>query len=79
MKNEKFKNMFKPRIKLHKMETREEEGFDVKFANTGRLKNSAIPYMPRILNIEEKLLTKKRKNTESKKKSTEKKKNWLIL
>ena len=67
LKNEKVKNMFKPRIKIHKMETREEEGFDVKFANTGRLKNSAIPYMQRILNIEENILSKKRKNTESNK------------
>ena len=32
------------------MENRNEEKYMVKYANTDRLKNSAIPYMQRMLN-----------------------------
>ena len=34
------------------MKIRNNEKFDVKFANTERLKKSSIPYMQRILNLE---------------------------
>ena len=48
------------------MKTREEELFDVKFAHTGRLKKSTIPYIQRMLNHEDIGKTKKRKNKELK-------------
>ena len=32
------------------MKNRNTEKYDVKYANTGRLKNSAIPYMQRLIN-----------------------------
>ena len=38
------------RSKIHTMENRNEEKYVVKYANTDRLKNSAIPYMQRMLN-----------------------------
>ena len=46
--------MFPIKDKTHNMLTRGEEYFDVKFAHTGRLKDSAIPYMQKILNNDEK-------------------------
>ena len=49
-KSEKSKEMFPVRIKDHQMEIRNEEKFLVQHANTERLKNSAIPYMQRLLN-----------------------------
>ena len=64
LKNDKVKDIFKPRIKTHNMKTREEELFDVKFAHTGRLKKSTIPYIQRMLNVEDIEKTKKRKNKE---------------
>ena len=42
--------MFPERKKLHKMEKREEETFQVNHANTERLKKSSIPFMQRKLN-----------------------------
>ena len=35
------------------MKTRNEESYVVNHANTGRLKQSAVPYLQRILNLEE--------------------------
>ena len=49
-KNNKSKEMFPLRQKIHEMETREEEKYEVQHANTERLKNSAIPYMQRLMN-----------------------------
>ena len=43
------------------MKTREEEMFDVKFANTKRVKKSTIPYIQRMLNQDK---TQKRKSVE---------------
>ena len=42
--------MFPVRDKDHSMNMRNQEYFEVKFANTERLKNSAIRPMQRILN-----------------------------
>ena len=53
--------MFPTNLKTHKMSTRDEESFDVKFAHTGRLQNSAIPYMQRLLNKDEKIQPQNRK------------------
>ena len=50
LKNDKTKGMFPLRSKIHTMENRNEEKYVVKYANTDRLKNSAIPYMQRMLN-----------------------------
>ena len=64
LKNDKTKSMFPIKDKTHNMLTREEEYFDVKFAHTGRLRDSAIPYMQRMLNKDEKfkeIPSKKRK------------------
>ena len=52
--------------KEHQMNLRKEEQYKIDFANTNRLKKSSIPYMQRLLNIEEQLTkeqnSKKRKN-----------------
>ena len=53
--------MFPTNLKTHKMSTRDEESFDVKFAHTGRLQNSAIPYMQRLLNKDEQVQTQNKK------------------
>ena len=47
---EKTSSMCLANLKTHEMNTRDEESFDAKFAHTGRLQNSAIPYMQRLLN-----------------------------
>ena len=54
-KNKKTEKMFPVREKIHDMDKRNEEHFQVDFANTNRLKNSAIPSMQRMLNIDHKL------------------------
>ena len=46
--------MFPMNKKQHDMETRQEEKFNVQFANTNRLKNSPIIYMQKLLNENEK-------------------------
>ena len=56
----KHKISLKKKIKKHKMKTKNCEKFSVKHALTDRLKDSAIPYMQRLLNSE------KRKNTKKK-------------
>ena len=50
LKKSKTKSMFPVREKNHNMNIRTEEHFQVDFANTERLKKSAIPSMQRILN-----------------------------
>ena len=52
LENKKTRNMFQVREKLHVMNVRNEEHFEVNFANTKRLKMSAIPNMQRILNTD---------------------------
>ena len=52
--NPRAKNMFQVKKHFHPMKIRNNEKFDVKFANTERLKKSSIPYMQRILNSENK-------------------------
>ena len=42
--------MFPVKEVIHPMEVRKCEKFEVNYANTGRLTDSAIPYMQRILN-----------------------------
>ena len=53
LQNEKTKDMFQVKSKNHAMNMRNTEEFQVEFANTDRLKNSAIPYMQRLLNAEQ--------------------------
>ena len=50
IKSEKTQNMFPKREKEHAMKARNEEKYHVQHAKTSRLKNSAIPYMQRLLN-----------------------------
>ena len=52
LENPKTKNIFPIRDKVHVMEKRNQEPFEVSFANTERFKRSSIPYMQRILNCE---------------------------
>ena len=49
----KLQYMFPLNNKNHQMETRNTEKYDVQFANTARLQNSAIIYMQRLLNENE--------------------------
>ena len=53
VKSQKFQNLFPLRVKEHAMEIRDEEKYCVQHANTDRLKNSTIPYMQRLLNMNE--------------------------
>ena len=48
--NLRAKSMFPVKEVIHPMEVRKCEKFEVNYANTGRLTDSAIPYMQRILN-----------------------------
>ena len=50
LKSDKMKQLFTKNSKIHPMETRNEERYDVDFAKTGRLQNSPIIYMQRLLN-----------------------------
>ena len=50
LRNEKMKYLFPQNKKVHQMETRFEETFEINHANTERLKNSPIIYMQRLLN-----------------------------
>ena len=53
-------DLFPVNDKIHKMKTRDDDKYKVKFANTGRLKNSSIISMQNMLNENEK--NKNRKN-----------------
>ena len=55
LKHPKLKQIFPLNDKNHSMETRNEETYAVQFANTSRLKNSAILYMQRLLNEDNKI------------------------
>ena len=50
LNNEKMKHLFQPNKKVHTMETRFQEEYEVNLAKTERLKNSPIIYMQRLLN-----------------------------
>ena len=50
LKNEKVKDIFPVKKKLHDMKLRQNEKFLVKKINTERYKKSAIPYMVQLLN-----------------------------
>ena len=52
IKNEKVKNMFTRNVSKHNMKKRKQKVFKVPQANTERYKNSAIPYMTKLLNKE---------------------------
>ena len=52
-KHPKLKHMFPLNNKNHQMITRDEEKYMVQFANTARLQNSAVLYMQRLLNENE--------------------------
>ena len=51
LKNIKTKKMFQERKKVHKMNLRNKEKYEVAHANTVRLQMSAIPTMTRHLNL----------------------------
>ena len=51
--NEKTENMFPEANKIHQMETRKPEKYQVQHANTQRLNKSAVIYMQRLLNENE--------------------------
>ena len=51
--NERSNDIFKKTEKIHRMITRNEEIYDVKYAKTERLKKSTIPYLQRLLNSDE--------------------------
>ena len=50
LKNEKMKSLFPKNEKSHDMKTRCPEKYEVKYANTERLRNFPILYMQRLLN-----------------------------
>ena len=52
--NEKTENIFKKNKKKHKMKTKNPNKYEIQHAYTSRFKNSAIPYMRRLLNLENK-------------------------
>ena len=50
LRNEKMKKLFKENPKLHEMETRNKEKYEITHARTSRFKKSPIIYMQRLLN-----------------------------
>ena len=54
LRNEKASKMFPINHKNHSMKTRNKEIYRVQHANTERLKNSALIYMQKLLNQENK-------------------------
>ena len=58
IKNQKLYDLFPQKEKIHNMETRNNEKFELTFANTNRLKNSNIPTMQAYLNDDERLTKK---------------------
>ena len=52
--------MFPKREKEHLMQNRNSEKYEVQSAKTNRLKNSAIPYMQRLLNNQNEDLRKRK-------------------
>ena len=62
--NMRVKSLFPEKIKVHTMATRDEEHYQVKHANTGRLMKSAVPFMQRLLNLEENNQQKRKASNE---------------
>ena len=58
LKNEKVKHFFKENYKLHRMNTRSKNIFKIRKSKTKRFEQSAIPYMARLLNDEQKRKSK---------------------
>ena len=52
-RNPKMKNMFLEAIKIHQMETRKPEKYQVQDANAERLNKSAVIYMQNLINENE--------------------------
>ena len=50
--NPRVNNIFSKKKTEHGMDLRKNGKYEVKFAKTNRLKNSSVPYMPRILNTD---------------------------
>ena len=50
LRNEKMKELFKENPKIHEMETRNKEKYEIIHARTSRFKKSSIIYMQRLLN-----------------------------
>ena len=50
LKNEKLKNIFPKKLKLHKMSQRKTNIFKIKITMKKRYQQSAIPYMTKLLN-----------------------------
>ena len=48
--NKKVKSIFPKKVKLYAMKKRRQEFYKIKKSNTKRYKNSAIPYMAKLLN-----------------------------
>ena len=46
-----MKKLFKENPKLHEMETRNKEKYEITYAKTSRFKKSPIIYMQRLLNM----------------------------
>ena len=51
LRNEKMGKLFKENQKLHEMETRNKEKYEITYARTSRFKKSPIIYMQRLLNM----------------------------
>ena len=50
IKNNKLRDLLPEKNNLGKLQTRNQEKYEVNFANTGRFKNSSIIYMQNLLN-----------------------------
>ena len=60
LKSTRTNEMFPKREKEHLMQNRNSEKYEVQSAKTNRLKNSAIPYMQRLLNNQNEDLRKRK-------------------
>ena len=75
--NPRVNDIFKTKKNEHRMKLRQNEKYEVKYAKTSRLKDSAIPYMQRILNKENlrcKIQVKRKKILQEDKKITKRRK-----
>ena len=53
LKNEKVKGMFKKKTNLHIMKMRKQRIYEERYIRTKRYQKSAIPYLTKLLNIED--------------------------
>ena len=58
LKNKKINYLFPPNNKTHIMDTRNQENFNIDYANTTRLQNSPIIFMQKLLNDNRHTITK---------------------